>query len=394
MPTDLNDRPQTNAAQLLVCLPELADDEYGATLDGITMAFPSEHVLVATRSPGTLPQNATTLTIVPYKTERAELEWVLTAADYSAAANTALEYDIDTVILLSNTASSNNAQLLHDLASCVREKKIDFAVPHFTLGPNDGLVNAALLYPLTRALFGTDIHAPLPVEAAFSSHMAQRLAMLKPQQLATQTTNFLWPITEAAITGLSVREIETDAAPPAPPDGDFNALFNSVAGSLFADIDAKATFWQRARTVSASTSVRPVEEASSEVSAEIKSMIENFHLAQANLQEIWSLVLPPQTRLEIKRLSQLPSNAFVITPSLWARIVYDFVLAFHLRTMNRGHLLGAMTPLYLAWVASHLHTTNNDAALAAQSHEQTAAAFEMEKSYLVSRWRWPDRFNP
>jgi hypothetical protein len=163
-------------------------------------------------------------------------------------------------------------------------------------------------------------------------------------------------------------------------------------------MDAKATFWQRTRAVISSVPIKAVttaeEETSAEVSAEIGPMIDNFHLAQANLQEIWSLVLPPQTRLELKRLSQLPANAFVITPGLWARLVYDFVLAFHLRTLNRGHLLGAMTPLYLAWVASHLHTTNNDAALAARAHEQTAAAFETEKAYLVSRWRWPDRFNP
>ena len=39
---------------------------------------------------------------------------------------------------------------------------------------------------------------------------------------------------------------------------------------------------------------------------------------------------------------------------LWVRIVYDFILAYRLRTLNRGHLLGALTPLYLAWVASHL----------------------------------------
>jgi hypothetical protein len=209
-----------------------------------------------------------------------------------------------------------------------------------------------------------------------------------------QSATYLWPVAEAATAGLSVREIETDATPPAPPDGDFNALFNSVAGSLFADVDAKASFWQRARAVPVRSPVKPVQEISTEVSPEIESMIENFHLAQATLQEIWSLVLPPQTRLEIKRLSQLPSAAFVITPSLWARIVYDFVLAYHLRTLNRGHLLGAMTPLYLAWVASYLHATGNDATLAVHSHEQTAAAFETEKPYLVSRWRWPDRFNP
>lgn len=391
MSTYLHDRPETNAEQLLVCLPELADDAYAAAVDAISVAFPSEHVLIATRTPATLPQSVPMLTVIPYKTERAEMEWVLAASDYCAAVDTALEHQADTVLLLSNTAAISNVPILRDLVACVREKKIDLAVPRFTLEPNDGLVNAALFYPLTMALFGTDIHAPLPVEAAFSMRMAQRLAMLKPHQ---PTQNFLWPVAEAAIAGLSVRELDTDAAPPIPPDGDFNALFNAVTGSLFADIDAKATFWQRAHAFPPRIPVMPAQGASMQVSAEVELMIENFHLAQANLQEIWSLVLPPQTRLELKRLSQLPSNAFAITPSLWARIVYDFVLAFHLRTLNRGHLLGAMTPLYLAWVASHLRTTHNDAKLASQSHEQTAAAFGMEKSYLVSRWRWPDRFNP
>jgi hypothetical protein len=81
-------------------------------------------------------------------------------------------------------------------------------------------------------------------------------------------------------------------------------------------------------------------------------------------------------------------------PDLWARIVYDFALAFHLRTLNRNHLLGAMTPLYLAWVASYLRFVADDPTRAAHAIERTAAAFESEKSYIVSRWRWPDRFNP
>jgi len=65
-----------------------------------------------------------------------------------------------------------------------------------------------------------------------------------------------------------------------------------------------------------------------------------------------------------------------------------------LRTINRGHLLGALTPLYLAWVASHLRRSAGDAAAAALHVEETAAAFVAEKPYIVSRWRWPDRFNP
>ena len=54
-----------------------------------------------------------------------------------------------------------------------------------------------------------------------------------------------------------------------------------------------------------------------------------------------------------------------------------------------------MTPLYLAWVASYARDleTGGTAALE-QRLERLSAAYESGKPYLVSRWRWPDRFNP
>jgi hypothetical protein len=120
-------------------------------------------------------------------------------------------------------------------------------------------------------------------------------------------------------------------------------------------------------------------------------MIEAFRLAYLNLQEIWSLVLPPATLLGLKRLSVVDAASFRMPESLWARIVFDFLIAYRLRTINRGHLLGALTPLYLAWAAGHI---NASASAGAERHiEEVAAAFEADKQYVVSRWRWPDRFN-
>ena len=122
-------------------------------------------------------------------------------------------------------------------------------------------------------------------------------------------------------------------------------------------------------------------------------MLQAFRLAYTNLQEIWSLVLPPNSLLGLKRLSATDAAAFRMSDSLWARIVYDFLLAHRLRTINRGHLLGALIPLYLAWVASHINITASGTN--PESHiEAVAAAFEAEKAYLITRWRWPDRFNP
>jgi hypothetical protein len=122
-------------------------------------------------------------------------------------------------------------------------------------------------------------------------------------------------------------------------------------------------------------------------------MLDAFHLAYTNLREIWSLVLPPNTLLGLKRLSLTEGAAFRMPDGLWARIVFDFLLAYRLRTINRGHLLGALIPLYLAWVASHINVTASGTN--PERHiEAVAAAFEADKPYLVSRWRWPDRFNP
>ena len=58
-------------------------------------------------------------------------------------------------------------------------------------------------------------------------------------------------------------------------------------------------------------------------------------------------------------------------------------------------LLRAMTPLYLAWVASF--AIEMDSAMPAavdRRLEQLCQAYESGKPYVLSRWRWPDRFNP
>ena len=123
-------------------------------------------------------------------------------------------------------------------------------------------------------------------------------------------------------------------------------------------------------------------------------MVEYFRLAYANLQEFWSLFLPPLSLLALMRLSAAPPASFTIAPQLWARIVYDFILAFHLRTINRGHLLGAFTSLYLAWVASYLRSAGNSSSASSRVIAETESAFQLEKPYLLARWRWPDRFDP
>jgi hypothetical protein len=385
--------PVAPPASLLICLPAIPREALTSALDTIAAAFPGQTLLVA--SPDAPAQKPESITLIPYPVDRANLGWVLTASDYAGIAKLASGRDVTTVLLADAPIGPG---LLRDLAGTVNSQSIDLALPRFHPGPNDGLVNSAILYPLSRALFGADIHFPLPPSAALSPRMAQRLAVAAERLVTlSQGQSILWPVAEAATAGFSVREVDAgDAPPPTRPQEDFNTLFTNVASSLFADVESKASFWQRARALPIRSAAPPAAlslEAAT-VSPEIASLIESFQLAEANLQDIWSLVLPPQSRLALKRLSQLSPAAFNLEPNLWARIVYDFALAFHLRTLNRNHLLGAMIPLYLAWVASHLRDLEDDPTASPQTSEHTAIAFEGEKSYFVSRWRWPDRFNP
>ena len=388
--------PASRAGQqvLAVCLPSMAADDLTAMVGTLRQLFPGESLVIASPDQAeaqTAGEDGTK--VVPYPTQRTDSEWVLNAMDYAAASRLVSEHAAGGVLLLGTEATTLSAGTILSLRQTLGSN-VDLAVPRYRTGPEEGLVNSALLYPLTRALFGVDIRFPLPLDAGLSPRMLTRLASVA-HRAGTQGDELLWPVAEAAIAGYSVRQTENgERSLPRPQEADLNVLFPAVTSSLFADIETKATFWQRARTLPAARAFTPsAGQPEAEGAEEIRSMVEGFRLAFSNLREIWSLVLPPQTLLALKKLSLTPAENFAFAPSLWARVVYDFALAFHLRTLNRGHLLGALTPLYLAWVASLLREGGETAGSAALL-ESTASAFEQEKPYLVSRWRWPDRFNP
>jgi hypothetical protein len=130
-----------------------------------------------------------------------------------------------------------------------------------------------------------------------------------------------------------------------------------------------------------------------EPAIDVRQLIESFQLGFADLEEVWSEILPPVTVLELRRLAQTPVDRFRLDDRSWARIIYDFTVGHHLQVIRRDHLLGCLTPLYLGWLSSLvLHTQDAAATAVAERLEAVCRGFEAEKPYLISRWRWPERF--
>jgi hypothetical protein len=175
-----------------------------------------------------------------------------------------------------------------------------------------------------------------------------------------------------------------------------SSLLTEILGAVFQELERQAAFWQSARG-SRPVPAFGVPEALSEDTAavDVRRMIESFQLGIQNLQDVWGLVLPPTSLLELRKLARMPPDQFRMPDELWARIVYDFALGHRLRTISRDHLLRSITPLYLGWIASYALEMETARPAEVESRiERLARSYEVCKSYMVSRWRWPDRFNP
>jgi glucosylglycerate synthase len=390
---DTSTASEKPSGSLLVLLFSSTPAQVETILTNLAACFPAEDLLIA--SPEAPPQDShQSVRFVDLPASKPS--WTLTAGDFVSAHQIAQKNNVRAILILGPESSSLPAPGLGSLVDPILTASADLAVPCYDLQPRAGLVNSAILYPLNRALFATRVRYPLAIDLGLSPRMAERLGAAAQRFVGlNQSDAPLWVVSEAIVAGMKIEE--TDVGPrdlPQPADPDLNTILPFVTGSLFSDVEAKAAFWQRPRVCPPPRKHLPsAPPPTSDGSAEVASMLQGFRLAYTNLREIWGLVLPPNTLLGLKRLSLVDGPAFRMPENLWARIVFDFLIAYRLRTLNRGHLLGALIPLYLAWVASHINVIA--AGDNPERHvEANAAAFEAEKAYLVARWRWPDRFNP
>ncbi len=392
--------PQTTSpidAGLLVHITTVSPETIEPALSNLALAFPGKslHVAVPDTAPNLLGNGSfDKLRLLAYTPAAVSSStWILTAADYLNTWKLAQEHNATACLMLGADSHTMSPESIRHLAAATLTPGTDLVAAHYHPGPRESLLNSAIFYPVTRALFCAKPRFPQAIDLGLSLRMAERLAMASQRYTAAgQDDALIWPVSEATVANYTIAEADIpERLSPAPAANDLNVLLNYLCGSLFTDIDAKATVWQRIRHTIPRRTVTASPEPPD--SLDITGMLQSFQLAYSNLQEIWALVLPPHTLLGLKHLSVMPQEAFRMPDSLWARIVYDFILAYRLRTINRNHLMGALTPLYLAWVASHLTLIHNGTP-PEQHIEELALTFEADKPYLVSRWRWPDRFNP
>jgi glucosylglycerate synthase len=337
------------------------------------------------------------LTLVPFAAPSPGGEfWADVSAYQRAVLALAASLNARACIVLGSDLAGLQSQVIQLFAYAVLERQCGLVMPVYPAGKYDGLINTGILSPLHRALYGRRIHFPVTFDFAVSGPIA---ALLAGGASGREAGALLWPVAATATESPQsvIGQVHVDVRHQVATEGlELSAVLGQFAGSFFQEMENDAAQWQRLRGSQAAPVWGSAERDNSNGEPiDAQPMLDSFLLGSKSLDEVWRLVLPPNTMLELRRLTRMPPEQFHMPDDLWASIVYDFALAWRLRTISRSHLLGALTPLYLGWVASYVREVSGlTRAAMEQRLEQFARAWEEKKPYLLSRWRWPDRFNP
>jgi hypothetical protein len=288
-------------------------------------------------------------------------------------------------------------QSIHRLVQPILELGFDLVAPRYTRHKMEGLLNRSVLSPLHRALYGEQLQNPLGPDFGMSGKLMQRVTLQDAGARGNESNLVASIASTAACCGFQICESHLGARVQPPIDWmNLSSLLAQVLGPVFLDMERQAASWQKIRESKPTPGFGLPETIPDDTGpVDVQKMIESFQLGAENLEDIWGVVLPPTSLLELRKLARLPPNQFRMPDELWVRTVYDFALGHKVRSISRDHLLRSITPLYLGWIASYaLELEAAGPAEVEPRIERLSTVFEASKSYLVSRWRWPDRFNP
>jgi hypothetical protein len=318
------------------------------------------------------------------------------AAILRAVLETAQRFEAKVCAVIDASRPSAEPELIERLVTPVLTDGFDYISPHYVRHVHEGAITRAIVYPVFRALYGVRLRQPAPSEFGCSGRLLSQYLEQDFWEFEHAAVGIdLWLAVAAARGQFRICEaaLGTRGATSRGRAPDLSTTLAQVVGALFTEVEHLADVWQRVKGSVAVPIVGAVPEVSSEgPSLNLEALMRSYRLGYRELRDIWTRVLPPRTIVELRKLAEAPLDRFEFDDRFWATIVYDFAFGYSLRVMPRDHLLRSLTPLYSGWLASFARQMQRASVAEVDERvEQLCLAFEAEKRYLISRWRWPER---
>src|SRR4051794_2070796 len=313
------------------------------------------------------------------------------------------------------------------LAGPIQKGGFDFVAPLYSRYKYDGTITNTVTYPMTRALYGLRIRQPIGGGFGGSGDLLRHylgqddwdadvskvgIAIWMTTQAITRrragwphpppaadVSKFgidIWMTTKAITGGFAVCQTRLGAKvhDPKDPGADLGPMFSQVVTTLLRLTDRHFERWLDVRG-SHDIPIYGFERVLDPppLAVNTNRLLEEFVKGHLNVGDEWQVALAADNLTTIEALSSdaeaaLDGGSFVFPDELWARVVYDMVLAWHQRLLPLDRLVTSLIPLYFARVASLIFETTELTTDQAEAFvERQARVFELTKPYLVERWR-------
>ncbi|MCB2189646.1 MAG: glycosyl transferase [Deltaproteobacteria bacterium] len=269
-----------------------------------------------------------------------------------------------------------------------------YVAPLYVRHKYDGTITNSIAYPLTRALYGRRVRQPIGGDFGFSGELARiYLSSNTWSEAVSQFGIDIWMTTLAMNNNIPICQSymgRPKIHKPKDPGADLGPMFSQVVGTIFDLMIQSTGYWMRVKW-SRPTSIYGFGLGELEMPPPVKvsteKLAENFKRGFSQYHQVWQKVLNPEIMNKVEEISELPEEQFDFPATVWAKLLYDFAVAYHDETVARGELLDSLIPLYFGKTLSYVRKTDRMSIQQAEEFiESECMIFEESKPYLLERW--------
>ncbi len=329
--------------------------------------------------------------------------------------------EVQALVVVDSDLRSIVPEWIELLSGPILKGGYDFVAPLYARYKYDGTITNTVTYPLTRALYGHRIRQPIGGDFGVSGDLVRHY--LKQDDWTDDISKFgidIWMTTSALTGGFAVCQTRLGAKvhDPKDPGSDLGPMFRQVVGTILRLAVRHSAHWLPIRgshDVPAYGFERIIDPPALEVNT--LRLLAEFHAGSLTLADRWRSMFAPgnsDTLLVLAReagkladaararlgISGDPASvsattgemsdalaAFHFPDDLWAKLIYDLVVAARDDEDGIEAMVAALVPVYFGRVGSFVienrHITTDQAE---ERVERQAREFELLKPYLMDRW--------
>lgn len=273
--------------------------------------------------------------------------------------------------------------------------RFDYVAPIYARHKYDGSITNHIAYPLLRSLFGIRVRQPIGGDFGFSGKLAR--AFLSEKLWNDKIANFgidIWMTTIAIARRFNICQAFLGSAKvhnPKDPASDLGPMFTQVVSTLFDLITDFEFIWKDTFSSTPSNIYGfglGVEEKPPTVNVNLDSLFDSFMEGFKKYGKTWEKIIPAPEFMQISKLQKVKEKKnFYYSSDLWARVLFNFAIAYKMNEIDKDTLIESMIPFYHSRVLSFANKTESASIKEAEEYlENVTRVFEKEKYYLVQRW--------